>query len=329
MVYLKSDEIDITEDISDGVVIEVAVRGNKQNIPKRSLQLLSPLVSSILRTIAPCINTVIIIPDVSDETFEDFLQVIQNFTNTGFQKVMSEHQVRRLDDIFELLKINTNFFKINLVKKEEERSTNSQEKNIVHANSTGTENFKTGIDESSIEYYESNAKEESETDISFKDVSATTIIDPEVRDEDKELKSNSTGLKDMFDFNDELPDPKIHPIFLSSDKRNKKKKSKLGRPLRKHPHKITEIVTEEDLSLYTDEEIQSLKYRRIRDLNNEASRKCRAARRDKQLVLEEYLLWEQNRNEKLRFALKEKMKKMDVFKNYMYKLGVIKPKKSY
>ena len=80
------------------------------------------------------------------------------------------------------------------------------------------------------------------------------------------------------------------------------------------------------MSLYTKDELRSLKYRRIRDLNNEASKKCREVRKTKQLELLEIMLWEEKRNQRLKVEHKEMMEKILAFKNYMYKIGLIKPK---
>ena len=127
MVRLMSDGFDLIDEVRDDAAIEVSVRGQKQRIPKTFLRLLSPLMSSILRTLAPCDTTVIIIPDIDTDTLEDFLHIIENFPQKSFQKVMGVKQVRRLDDIFELLMINTNFFKINMLELAEERSNDVQE----------------------------------------------------------------------------------------------------------------------------------------------------------------------------------------------------------
>lgn len=64
------------------------------------------------------------------------------------------------------------------------------------------------------------------------------------------------------------------------------KKSKLvvkrsvGRPERQTPLEITEVPKKGSISLTVDQ-MRSLKYRRMRDLNNEASKKCRKNRKQK------------------------------------------------
>ena len=80
------------------------------------------------------------------------------------------------------------------------------------------------------------------------------------------------------------------------------RKKTVGRPARQEPITITEVP---EIGL-TKEQRQALKYRRMRDLNNEASRRCRKARKAKANKAEALLDEEQNKNENLR-AKKQKM----------------------
>lgn len=58
-------------------------------------------------------------------------------------------------------------------------------------------------------------------------------------------------------------------------------KRKPGRPERQTPIQITEVPKNGSVTLTTDQ-LRSLKYRRSRDLNNEASKRCRKNRKEKQ-----------------------------------------------
>ena len=334
MVRLVSDSrIDFSKEVGDNEGIVVTVSGKTQKIPKSFLQLLSPLVSSILRTLTPCDSTVIIIPDIDIDTLEDFLHVIQNFTNKNFQKVMSEEKVKRLDDIFDLLKINTNFFKINMLERAEESFNDGKEEETFDDGDVAikSDKEKSGslTDEKSLD----SVKEEPGEDINF-DAATTKAresrenIESVVRDE-KDLTLESFALKDLFaGLNKGLNETTRNPSSLSTEKRNEIRKKRIGRPPRQHPIKITEPIKDEEMSLYTKDEIKSLKYRRIRDLNNEASRKCREVRKTKQLELLEIMLWEEKRNQSLKVEHKAMMERIQAFKNYMYKIGLIKPKTS-
>jgi len=89
---------------------------------------------------------------------------------------------------------------------------------------------------------------------------------------------------------------------IHSVKRTSMKK-KPGRPEREGPYQIPTIPSRNAMSGMSEEEIQGLKYRRMRELNNQASKACRAKRKNKQQSLEEVLLEEQEKNLRLRQKL--------------------------
>jgi len=89
---------------------------------------------------------------------------------------------------------------------------------------------------------------------------------------------------------------------IHSVKRTSMKK-KPGRPEREGPYQIPTIPSRNAMSGMSSEEIQGLKYRRMRELNNQASKACRAKRKNKQQSLEEVLLEEQEKNLRLRQKL--------------------------
>ena len=79
---------------------------------------------------------------------------------------------------------------------------------------------------------------------------------------------------------------------------------KVGRPERETPLKITEVPMKGSV-LLTPQQVRCLKYRRMRDLNNEASKKCRQRRRMKQGKKEQVCQEEEERNMLLRIRLEE------------------------
>merc|ERR1711902_271892 len=92
------------------------------------------------------------------------------------------------------------------------------------------------------------------------------------------------------------------------------RKKTVGRPARQEPITITEVP---EIGL-TKEQRQALKYRRMRDLNNEARRKCRKARKAKANKAEALLDEEQNKNEKIEADIKD-------IKDNLAKLGLLPP----
>jgi len=80
-------------------------------------------------------------------------------------------------------------------------------------------------------------------------------------------------------------------------------KKKPGRPEREGPYHIPSLPTRNARMGMSEEELQGLKYRRMRELNNQASKACRAKRRNKQQAMEEELVVEQEKNMRLRQQL--------------------------
>ena len=203
--------------------------------------------------------------------------------------------MRELDELFEILKIDTNFFKISM------KNSDNKEGSFEKQDSYGFDTLEKKVNS------EFNTEDEIETKTIIKE-SARVI---------KKLTQESSIMENMFGLNNKL---------TNTEKINEVRKSGPGRPPRQHSLKITKSIKKEDISLYTKEEIQSLKYRRARDLNNEASKKCRAVRRGRQIKLEECLHLEEKRNRNLTSEYNEQVKKLDSFKIYMYKRRLIMPK---
>merc|ERR1719273_1921646 len=84
------------------------------------------------------------------------------------------------------------------------------------------------------------------------------------------------------------------PAIRSVQKTSMKKKP--GRPEREGPYNIPSIPTRNARMGMSEEELQGLKYRRMRELNNQASKACRAKRKNKQQAMEEELVVEQEKN---------------------------------
>merc|ERR1712004_374958 len=91
------------------------------------------------------------------------------------------------------------------------------------------------------------------------------------------------------------------PAIRSVQKTSTKKKP--GRPEREGPYNIPPIPTRNARMGMSEEELQGLKYRRMRELNNQASKACRAKRKNKQQAMEEELVVEQEKNLRLRQQL--------------------------
>merc|ERR1711976_702346 len=99
------------------------------------------------------------------------------------------------------------------------------------------------------------------------------------------------------------------------------KRKTVGRPARQGPIPITE-VPEAGL---TEEQKAALKYRRMRDLNNEASRKCRKNRKAKMYQADTLLQEEKAKNEKLTHILQRMEAEKHPLKCSLAEKGILPP----
>eukprot|EP00092_Neocalanus_flemingeri_P068132 GFUD01083211.1.p1 GENE.GFUD01083211.1~~GFUD01083211.1.p1 ORF type:complete len:355 (-),score=116.06 GFUD01083211.1:166-1230(-) len=100
--------------------------------------------------------------------------------------------------------------------------------------------------------------------------------------------------------------PNLQAEAVVAKKSKPSLKRSVGRPERQTPLEITEVPRKGSVCL-TPDQMRSLKYRRMRDLNNEASKKCRKNRKVKQSVKEQgcQKLEEKNRMLKEKMLIKE------------------------
>jgi len=104
--------------------------------------------------------------------------------------------------------------------------------------------------------------------------------------------------------------PPLHAVKKSPMKR------KPGRPERQEDYQITIVPDKNCISSNQIplEQVQELKYRRMRDLNNKASKDCRARRKNKQQQMEDELKELQKKNEELKLKLQEMLQQRDFYK---------------
>jgi len=120
--------------------------------------------------------------------------------------------------------------------------------------------------------------------------------------------------------------PKVRKVRKARGSRIVKKehmlrKKTVGRPARQGPIAITEIPE----AGLTKEQREALKYRRMRDLNNEASRKCRKVRKAKANKAETLLEEERSKNEELLARLQKIEAERDKMKDTLARKGLLPP----
>merc|ERR1712038_783246 len=118
------------------------------------------------------------------------------------------------------------------------------------------------------------------------------------------------------DYNPNLKKVKKNPLTSL-----KMKRKKVGRPARGKPIEVTQIPTalREKLS---EVELTSLKYRRMRDLNNEASRKCRENRKKKAANADVEMERETEKNRQLKATLEKMSMQKDMLAKKLKALGL-------
>jgi len=114
----------------------------------------------------------------------------------------------------------------------------------------------------------------------------------------------------------------MKPILSKVQKVKTGVKKKAGRPMVEEPIKVTEVPKMENGGGI---DLSSFKYRRMRDLNNVASRKCRVNRKMKVALIEEELLAEEEKNVRLTADYKLKLGQRDKLRSKLISMGLICP----
>ena len=137
-LQLKSEILSVSHLVSDHLNVELVCNDKTFTLPQGLVLLVSPLVRSVLRTLPPgltCMTPQIMIPDVTSGAVSRLAEIIQHCHQPEYQHSLTLQQLRQLDDLFDVLKVDTNFFKINI-------------KDNEFLNDTCNEDIKTNIDNS-------------------------------------------------------------------------------------------------------------------------------------------------------------------------------------
>jgi len=100
------------------------------------------------------------------------------------------------------------------------------------------------------------------------------------------------------------------------------KKRKAGRPARTTPLAITE-VPKHATEYMSEQALMSLKHQRARELNNEASRRCRFNKKQKEIKKEEMVKELQEKNNQLKEQVEAKEKEVDEWKKKCRSVGIL------
>ena len=116
-LQLKAEILSVSHLVSDHLNVELVCNDKTFTLPQGLVLLVSPLVRSVLRTLPPgltCMTPQIMIPDVTSGAVSRLAEIIQHCHQPEYQHSLTLQQLRQLDDLFDVLKVDTNFFKINI-----------------------------------------------------------------------------------------------------------------------------------------------------------------------------------------------------------------------
>ena len=99
------------------VTLQTSTGDKSVKVARDILLPLSPFLQSLLNSVSPCLPVTIILSEVPEETLDMFVAVMRN--PGGHLNIMNFQQLKQCDDLFGMLKIDTNFFKVSPKEKED------------------------------------------------------------------------------------------------------------------------------------------------------------------------------------------------------------------
>jgi len=114
--------------------------------------------------------------------------------------------------------------------------------------------------------------------------------------------------------------PELQSQALVAKKSKPKMKRSVGRPERQTPYEITQLPKKGTICI-TPDQLTVLKHKRMRGLNNEASKRCRKNRKDKLKAQEQECQEQEERNKMLKEQLLKKESEYEDLKSKMRAIG--------
>ena len=100
---------------SEKLILTTSGGAKSVTVSREVLLTLSPLCQILLKSPPPFLPATIILTDIDHEILDRFEDLMKNPGNEFFE-IVNFDDLKQFDDLFEMLNINTNFFKINVVK---------------------------------------------------------------------------------------------------------------------------------------------------------------------------------------------------------------------
>ena len=113
--------IDDTDLLSNSEEFDLVSHGEIVTLPTNVFIIISPFLRSVMRSILPCVRLTVMVPDVSDEALRKLKTIAKHFHDHDYRKIFNIDELRDLDSLFDILKINTGFFKISIANETDAR----------------------------------------------------------------------------------------------------------------------------------------------------------------------------------------------------------------
>ena len=103
------------------VTLRTSRGGKSVRVGQDVLLPLSPFLQSLVSSVSPCLPATIILSEVPEETLDTFEAVMTN-PGSSLEILLNYYQLKQCDDLFNMLKLDPNFFKISPKEKEDSYS---------------------------------------------------------------------------------------------------------------------------------------------------------------------------------------------------------------
>ena len=103
------------------VTLRTSRGGRSVRVAQDVLLPLSPFLQSLVRSVSPCLPATIILSEVPEETLDTF-EAVMTTPGADTEILLNYQKLKECDDLFNMLKLNPNFFKISPKEKEDSYS---------------------------------------------------------------------------------------------------------------------------------------------------------------------------------------------------------------
>ena len=139
-VELDPELLSVSHLVTDSLSFELVCKEQTFKIPKDLFLLVSPFFRSLLRSQPAWVTAQVMIPDVASEPIVKLQEIIQHLQDPGYQQTLTLEELKQMDDLFDILRVDTNFFKISI-----KNDDDNEDENFEMDDSYGFETLETNV----------------------------------------------------------------------------------------------------------------------------------------------------------------------------------------